>query len=528
MSSKLILIVALTLVFGWTAELVQGQENQIVNSEFDDGLNGWGIYGATGFDVSVVQNAGLSGTNAVLLDVTNAAATTSIGIAQNLAGGLVQGQTYPIGFTAKAEQEREMVVLIQLYKPEGPEWIDLWQPRVQLTKTPQTFTLEYEHTTETTTTNPDWSVDIYYMLKGAYWSMTGSDLNKKVWLDRIYFGEEPAAPRRDLATNPDPADTATDVWRDTALAWTPGAFAQTHDVYFGTSLDDVNAATRSNPMDVLVSQGQAAETYDPGRLEFDQTYYWRIDEVNAPPDSAVIRGTVWSFTTEPFVYPIETITATSNAISAEGKGPENTINGSGLNADDQHSTSSNDMWLGQAPAGESVWIQYEFDRIYQLHEMLVWNYNEEFERVLGFGLKDVMVEYSADGVDWSVLGDVEFAQATSKATYTYNTTVDFGGVAAKFVRLTVNSGWGMLGQYGLSEVRFLYIPAQATQPQPADEATDVDAATALAWRPGREAATHEVYLGTDPETLAVAATPDTATFTPERSDLRSDVLLEGR
>ena len=106
MSSKLIRVMALTFVLGWAGGLAVGQDNQIVNGEFDDGLTGWGRYGTTGFDVSAVRSAGLSGPNAVLLDVTNAAAATSIGIAQS--GLLLEpGKTYPLGFTAKAQQSRE-------------------------------------------------------------------------------------------------------------------------------------------------------------------------------------------------------------------------------------------------------------------------------------------------------------------------------------------------------------------------------------------------------------------------------------
>jgi len=149
--------------------------------------------------------------------------------------------------------------------------------------------------------------------------------------------------------------------------------------------------------------------------------------------------------------------------------------------------------------------------------MLVWNYNAEFELILGFGLKDVAVAYSQNGTDWTALGDVEFAKPTAKATYTANTTVSFGGVAAKYVRLTVNSGWGVMGQYGLSEVRFMFIPAQARQPQPADGAADVAIDTALSWRAGREAVSHKVYLGTAADAATLAGTVSAAAFVP--SDL---------
>ncbi|MDI6450222.1 LamG-like jellyroll fold domain-containing protein [Anaerobaca lacustris] len=315
-----------------------------------------------------------------------------------------------------------------------------------------------------------------------------------------------------------PEDGTADVPRDMVLAWTPGEFAAAHDVYFGTVFDDVNDASRANPRGVLVSQGQAVATYDPaGVLDFETTYYWRIDEVNAPPTNTIFKGDVWGFTTEPVGYPIANIVATSNGRSEEAAGPQNTVNGSGLDAADQHSTASDDMWLA-TPGADPLWIQYEFDRVYKLHQMLVWNYNVQFELLLGFGIKNVTVEYSENGTDWASLGDVDLARATAKATYTANTIVDFGGVPVKYVRLNVNSGYGMMGQYGLSEVRFLFIPAQAREPQPAAGATDVEVGTALSWRSGREAVSHEVYLGTDADALTLAGTVGSPVFAP--SDLQ--------
>ena len=318
-----------------------------------------------------------------------------------------------------------------------------------------------------------------------------------------------------LASAATPEDEQGDVARDTLLSWAAGELAGTHDVYFGAMAADVDGADRANPLGVLVSEGQSATTYElPAALEYGQTYYWRVDEVNATADHAIFKGDIWSFTVEPFAYPIENIVATTNASSEPGSGPENTVNGSGLNASDEHSIAATDMWLTTLTEAEPIYIQYEFDGVYKLHEMWVWNYNVQFELVLGFGLKDVTVEYSADGVEWTVLGEVEFAQATASASYMTNITVDLQGVAARYVRLMVNSGWGMLGQYGLSEVRFLYIPVQPREPQPAAGVTDVSPTAVLAWRAGREAAFHEVHMGTDPEALELVGTVSEATLTP--------------
>ena len=323
----------------------------------------------------------------------------------------------------------------------------------------------------------------------------------------------------ELASDPVPADEASDVTRDVTLAWTPGDLAVTHDVYLGTSFDDVNTADPDNPLDVLISQDQTAATCDPGRLEFGRTYYWRIDEVNGAPDYTVFKGDVWSFTTEPQGYPIENVTVTANAEAEDGTGPDNLVNGSGLNANGQHSVDSGDMWAATPGADESLILEFSFDGVYKLHEMLVWNYNVAFESLLGFGIQTATVEYSADGVEWTSLGEVTLAQAPGLETYTAGDAIDFGGAAVQYVRLTATSGFGTMGTLGLSEVQFLSIPIQARDPEPAVGATDVSANADLAWKAGREAAAHEVYLGTDPAALALVDSVSDSRIDPGPLDL---------
>ncbi len=302
------------------------------------------------------------------------------------------------------------------------------------------------------------------------------------------------------ASNPSPANGATDVPRDVVLSWDPGPFlapTNGHKVYFGESFEDVNAG--------IGGIAQDASSFAPAqRLDLGTTYYWRVDEVNGPPDYTVFEGKVWSFTTELLAYPIENITATASS-SATDRGPENTVNGSGL--DDSgllHSIVGDfNMWLSDAAGPQPSWIEYEFDNVYKLHEMWVWNSNTSLEPVIGFGFKDVTIEYSANGTDYTTLGTTaEFARAPGAPDYEHNTTVDLSSVAAKYVRLTANSNWGgILNQYGLSEVRFLYIPVHAKDPDPALGATGVPLDVVLDWNPGREAAKHDVYLSTDQQAV---------------------------
>ncbi len=102
------------------------------------------------------------------------------------------------------------------------------------------------------------------------------------------------------ALDPQPADGATDVPIDTKLNWTPGAFAASHHLYFGTDWAKVNSADMDSDPDVTFVVLDVPG-FDPNGLEFNTEYFWRVDEVNeANPDSPW-NGPVWDFTTANFV-----------------------------------------------------------------------------------------------------------------------------------------------------------------------------------------------------------------------------------
>ncbi len=313
------------------------------------------------------------------------------------------------------------------------------------------------------------------------------------------------------ALNPGPANEKTDVLRSATLSWTPATPGAKQDVYFGTSFEAVNQATTTVDASSVYKGRIDPNTYDPGLLTLGQTYYWRVDKVNA--DATVIKGTVWSFSVEPLAYRATAITATASS-SDVGVGPQNTINGSGLTKD-QHSAANAAMWVSSRTGPQPTWIQYAFDQVYKLKEMRVWNYNVAFEAVLGFGFKDVTVEYSTDGTTWTVLKETQFAQAPGLDGYSSNTTVDFGGVPTKFVRLTAKNNWGgLVPQFGLSEVQFYYTPVNPREPVPASGATGLAVDTTLAWRAGREAASHQVYFGTDANAVLNGTAPVKSVTSP--------------
>lgn len=94
---------------------------------------------------------------------------------------------------------------------------------------------------------------------------------------------------------PYPPNGAMDVRNDPKLSWTPGEKAAKHDVYFSTDVNAIKEANKSNePAGVLVSRNQSDTTYKPGMLDFNTTYYWRVDEVN---ESNIWKGAIWSFST---------------------------------------------------------------------------------------------------------------------------------------------------------------------------------------------------------------------------------------
>ncbi len=328
-------------------------------------------------------------------------------------------------------------------------------------------------------------------------------------------------------SSPDPADGQMDMPRDVVLSWKPGTGATHHEVYLGTLFAEVDQATTTlDPLGVYQGRVNTNVYAVPERLEFDETYYWRVDAVDS--SGTVHRGDVWSFTTERLAYPIENIIATASS-SEEGKGPENTVNGSGL--DDSGLLHTNEsvgtMWLSSRDGDQPTWIEYEFEKVHKLHEMWVWNSNDSLESMIGLGFKDVTLECSTDGTDYTTLGTThEFDQGPGVPDYAHNITVDFGGAAAKYVRLTANSNWGgIFNQFGLSEVRFSSIPLSARRPSPDSGATDISVNTTLTWRAGREAVMHEVYLSTDEQAVIDGNVPtDTvpdASFTVPPLDLNS-------
>lgn len=112
---------------------------------------------------------------------------------------------------------------------------------------------------------------------GYFWQVDNAKLD-------AYFtgGPPPVSDPPSMASDPFPADGEVDAAVDSVLNWSAASGADTHDVHFGTSF----------PPALQLSQGGTG--YDPGLLQYDTIYFWRVDEVN---EAGTTSGIEWQFTT---------------------------------------------------------------------------------------------------------------------------------------------------------------------------------------------------------------------------------------
>ena len=99
---------------------------------------------------------------------------------------------------------------------------------------------------------------------------------------------------------PEPANGAVDIPQAAILTWAHGVNADTHQVYLGTDKEAVKNGDTSSP-EYKGSGNLGSENYDAGTLEWDTTYYWRVDEANNANADSPWTGPLWSFTTANFL-----------------------------------------------------------------------------------------------------------------------------------------------------------------------------------------------------------------------------------
>ncbi|MHC4122355.1 MAG: hypothetical protein ACYSSI_02185 [Planctomycetota bacterium] len=254
------------------------------------------------------------------------------------------------------------------------------------------------------------------------------------------------------------------------------------------------------------------------------------------------------------------ITATASGQANPGCGPEDTINGEGLNGTGLlHSIRWERMWFVEtADANGSAakydpdvatsgpaWIAYEFDAVYNLVSMDVWNYNEysgdPYYSNADKSIKNCIIEYSADRDSWTVLAsptilvqapgqgyDGADGNSLNASEQNVDCTVSFSGVQAKYVVITVQQGvngnFSLSGSepnahYGLSEVRFTADVNFATAPDPYHSESNVLTSRSLNWikGDGTDIVKHRVYISTDQYAVENREAPNTVVVSPTHS-----------
>ena len=87
-----------------------------------------------------------------------------------------------------------------------------------------------------------------------------------------------------------------DTWA--TLEWVAGPLAVSHNLYFGTSFEDVNAGAEATFVGNITENTQPVGFIGypaPDGLVPGTTYYWRVDEVSDTHPDSPWRGEVWSF-----------------------------------------------------------------------------------------------------------------------------------------------------------------------------------------------------------------------------------------
>ncbi|MEJ2704854.1 MAG: PA14 domain-containing protein [Sedimentisphaerales bacterium] len=278
------------------------------------------------------------------------------------------------------------------------------------------------------------------------------------------------------AYNHNPSDGAKFIPPDYDLQWTAGSGAKVHTVFFGDSFDEVN--------DAVAGISQAGTTYDPGPLELDKTYYWRVDEFDG---AETHKGDVLSFTT----------LATY---------------GTGLRGDYYTGTNFDKLVLTRIdPQIDFPWAGAEADPAVGAGNFSIrWigDVTAQFTETYTF------YTITDDGIRLWINGQLIIDNWTNHGDTEDTGKIDL--VAGQYCNLVMEyfqAGGGSIMQLGwlspsiekqLIPTYVLWPPVKARDPIPADLAVNVNHTATLRWSPGEEAASHEVYFGTDADAVANA------------------------
>ncbi|MDE0000413.1 MAG: hypothetical protein OXQ89_21930 [Rhodospirillaceae bacterium] len=102
--------------------------------------------------------------------------------------------------------------------------------------------------------------------------------------------DTPRPPKAKPST-PKPAHGATGIAVNAILEWSTASGATSYQVHFGTD---------STPDGDELQGDQTETSFDPGTLQYDTIYYWRVDSKN---EIGTLTGDVWKFRTRTIPVP---------------------------------------------------------------------------------------------------------------------------------------------------------------------------------------------------------------------------------
>ena len=248
-----------------------------------------------------------------------------------------------------------------------------------------------------------------------------------------------------FSSGPSPTNGAMieDTWAN--LSWRAGEFAVSHDMYLGDNFDDVNDGAEGtfvgNQAGTFIVVGFPGFPYPDGLIP-GTTYYWRIDEVNAPPDETVYKGKVWSFSIPP--------KTAYNPDPADG-------------AEFVESGAAFSWTSGFGAKLHTVYMGTSFDEI----------------------------NAAAGGAPQ---GPATYSPSALELEKVYYWRID------EFDAIETHKG----------DIWSFTTPGAVGNPQPANSAVDVQMTTTLSWTRADNAASHELYFGTDRDAVnnATTASPE--------------------
>ncbi|MBN1506972.1 MAG: hypothetical protein JW955_09005 [Sedimentisphaerales bacterium] len=306
------------------------------------------------------------------------------------------------------------------------------------------------------------------------------------------------------AYNPSPANAAQFVDPNAKLSWSSGMNAIVHHVFFGESFEDADNATEGL---------EATETtFDPGRLAFDKTYYWRVDEVDAMQETH--RGDIWSFRT---ILPglgtitqeiYENMTGDLATLKSSANYPDNPTSTAQLTSfdtpgwGDEKDNYGGRMhgWLHVPVAGEhTFWVACD-----DTAELWLSTDDDPANALL-----IASVPGWTGAREWEKYPEQKSAPIRLEAARYYIMALWQDGILGDHCEVS----WQGPGVPEQEIIRGIYLqPSEAVSafgPQPSNKATAVLQTSTLSWKAGAKAAYHDVYFG-DSEQAIADATPSTA------------------